>query len=395
MPQAEPVDFGAAMMLDDEHLDILPNGWYTDARAFELEQSEVIGRTWQYAGPAGMVSKPGRYMTVQVGTLPIIVARDNDGELHAMANVCQHRGSTVMRGHGHCNQFKCPYHGWTYDLDGTLRRPLGLAEEIDHESFSLPKLRVAEWGPFVFVAPGSLKESIDHFFDPLPERLAAIGLDWDSLHLWDRRSWEIEANWKVVTENYIECYHCGHVHPDYSKYVDMDNYSWEFGNFYEAQAGPAHPAALREGYLTPDDVIKDGLFVHVWPNFHLQVYPGDAHNISALLIRPLSPGRTEAILDHYFGEGASEDEASRITEMFSQQLEEDWEICERVQEGLASGAYRAGLMALDGYRPGRLNLKADAGRTEEPIQHFHRLLFRALTAGGRSPFGSAGANGDS
>jgi phenylpropionate dioxygenase-like ring-hydroxylating dioxygenase large terminal subunit len=391
--EARTVHLDEGLALDEGNLNILPNGWYSDPSVFELEQSEIIMRSWQYAGPAGMVSRPGRFMTTQIGALPVLVSRAKDDRLHAMANVCQHRGTVIMEGDGQCKQFKCPYHGWTYDLDGTLLKPLGFEGDIDHAEFSLRKLKATEWGPFVFVAPRAKDEPIDHYFDPLPERLKDTGLDWDSLRLWDRRIWEIEANWKVVTENYIECYHCGHVHPDYGKYVDMDNYSWELGRFYEAQAGPPHPSALKEGYLTPDDAIKNGLFIHVWPNIHIQVYPGDAHNISALNIMPVSPDRTLAQLDHYFGHDASEDEMTRITEYFAQQLEEDWDICPRVHRGLASGAYRAGSGAGEPFA-GRLNLEAAAARTEDPLPHFHRLLYEALTARHRLAFGGNGSNGD-
>jgi phenylpropionate dioxygenase-like ring-hydroxylating dioxygenase large terminal subunit len=394
MHDAQTIRFDGTMVLDEDDLEILPNGWYSDETAFELEQQEAIAPTWQYVGPAGLVSKPGRYMTAQIGRLPVIVARDGDGKLNAMANVCQHRGSTIVEDKGFCRSFRCPYHGWTYDLDGTLMKAVGHADDIDREAFSLPKLSVTEWGPLVFVAPATMSESIGHYFDPLPARLKETGLKWDSLHLRDRRTWEIKANWKVVTENYIECYHCGFVHADYSKYVDMNNYSWEYGQFYEAQAGPAHPAALREGYLTETDAIKDGLFIHVWPNLHLQVYPGDAQNLSVLQILPLAPGRTLALLDHYFGDDAAEDEADRITEMFSEQLEEDWAICEKVHEGLMSGAYRAGKLNMDDYRAGRLNLNAPAGRTEEPIRHFHRLLHKALTARHSLQFDGQGNGGN-
>jgi len=393
MKEPQTVQLDAALALDEHDLDILPSGWYSDPAVFELEHSEIIMRAWQYAGPAGMVSKPGRFMTTQIANLPVLISRDEGGELHAMANVCQHRGSVVMNGDGQCKEFKCPYHGWTYDLDGTLVSWRGHEGEVDPKKLSLPKLKVAEWGPFIFVAPETMEESIDYFFDPLPERLRDTGLNWDSLRLWDRRTWELEANWKVVTENYIECYHCGHVHPDYGKYVDMDNYSWELGRFYEAQSGPPHPAALKEGYLSPDDAIKYGLFVHVWPNLHIQVYPGDAHNISILQIMPVGPERTITMLDSYYGHDASEDEMTRITEFFAVQLEEDWDVCPRVQRGLTSGAYQAGDSTNEQSR-GRLNIGAHPARTEDPIPQFHRLIYEALTANRRLDFnGNGNGNG--
>jgi len=393
MADSRPVVLDESLTLSEENLEILPSAWYADPAAFQLEQEEIVSRTWQYAGPAGMVEKPYQFVSTQLGSLPVVVTRDGDGKLHAMANVCQHRGSIVASGHGYCKALKCPYHGWTYGLDGTLQRPLGMAVEVDPKEFSLAPLAATTWGPFLFVGPAGM-DDIDNFFDPLPARLRDTGLNWDDLHLRDSRSYEIEANWKVVTENYIECYHCGHVHPDYAKYVDMDTYSWEYGSFYEAQAGPAHPAAFRDGYLREDDAITDGLFVHVWPNFHIQVYPGDAHNLSALHIRAVSPTKTVAVLEHYYGPESSEGEAIRITEMFDQQLREDWEICERVQRGLTSGAYRAGRVSFDDYRPGRLNVAAAAGKTEEPLVHFHRLLHKALTARRELRFGANGSSGN-
>jgi phenylpropionate dioxygenase-like ring-hydroxylating dioxygenase large terminal subunit len=366
-----------SLFLEEDELDVLPNDWYTTSEAFEIERRAIIERSWQYVGAAGLADRPGHYFTDDVGAMPVVVACDDDGELNAMVNVCQHRGAVVADGRGHCNFFKCPNHGWTYNLDGSLKSTLGMREPVDAASHRLPRLQAQKWGPFAFVAPEEV-EPLETFFGPLHERCSALGLEWDDLRMWDHRTYDIAANWKVVVENYIECYHCGHVHPDYAKYVDLGNYYWETGEYYEAQGGPAHDLSYKTGYMRRDMDLHDGLFVHVWPNFHLQVYPGD-HNISALQIRPVSPTRTLAVLDHYMGPNVTEQEADRITEMFDQQLSEDWVICERVQRGLDSGQYRPGRQHSSGYTPATLNFDAEPGKTEDAIRHFHRLMHRALS----------------
>ena len=342
----------------------LPAAWYTEPEIFAVERREIFPRGWQYIGPAGYVAQPGQFMTADLGSLPTIVARDQGGRLHAMANVCQHRGALVASGTGTCKAFKCPYHGWCYGLDGRLKTAPWMAEKPDPELFSLPRLQVAECGPFVFAA-GEMAEPFERYIGHLPERLREIGVNLDRMRARKRIEYDLAANWKVLVENFSECYHCPTVHPYFGKYVDLGSYEFEFDDYWFAQGGPdPRPSdPERDGGAQ----IACGLFVALWPNVMVNVYPGE-DNISAMVVLPVSHERSLVHIDFYFGMDASEAGADDVVQFTDRQLREDWQIAESVQRGLSSGAFRAG----------QLNLGVPAGRSEQGISRFQARVHMAL-----------------
>ncbi|MCA1723076.1 MAG: Rieske (2Fe-2S) protein [Thermomicrobia bacterium] len=138
----------------------LPATWYTDPAVFAVEQERIFRRCWQYVGLLEQVSHPGDYFTCVAGTVPLIVARDGAGTLRALVNVCRHRGHQVAsEEHGHCTVFQCPYHAWSYNLDGTLRGVPGMRDEpgFDRDQFPLIQVQAETWGPFIFVNPSGAR----------------------------------------------------------------------------------------------------------------------------------------------------------------------------------------------------------------------------------------------
>jgi phenylpropionate dioxygenase-like ring-hydroxylating dioxygenase large terminal subunit len=350
----------------------LPAVWYTEPEVLALEGREIFARAWQYVGPAGYVERPRQFMTADLGPLPVLVARDEEGALHAMANVCQHRGSLVAAGKGECKAFKCPYHGWSYGLDGTLKAAPWMEEKPDPSRFSLPRLKVAEIGPFVFAARAD-SEPFERYLGRLPERLAGTGIDLKRMRARHRIDYDIAANWKALVENFSECYHCPSVHPYFSKYVDLKTYDFDFGEFWFAQGGP--DPRRTDPDRDEGAAVACGLFVQLWPNVMMNVYPGE-ENISAMLVVPISHERTRVSIDFCFGAEVSEAGAEDVIRFTDRQLREDWAIAESVQRGLASGAYR----------DGQLNLGVPAGRSEEGIRRFQARVSAAL-AGPLGAFG--------
>ena len=224
----------------------IPFDWYSDPAVLRLERERIFRRTWQYAGRADQVAEPGAFFTCDLGGVPIVVVRDKEGDLRAFLNVCRHRGSLVCEGEGKRETLQCPYHAWTYGLDGSLRAAPRSEREpgFDKTELGLVPASVGSWGPFVFVNPDGEAAPLADTLGELPERVAASGLDLDSLRFLQRSSGEYEANWKVCSENFLECYHCQVAHPGFSKVVDVsvDAYVLEQSGTFSTQYGPVREA---------------------------------------------------------------------------------------------------------------------------------------------------------
>src|SRR5262249_28724290 len=160
------------------------------------------------------------------------VARAEDGETRAFVNVCRHRGSVVVEGSGNRRTLQCPYHAWTYGLDGRLRAAPRADFELD--DVELAPVRLERWGPFLFVNADEAADSLAATLGPVPGQLAELGLDVDALRFHHRSDWSVGANWKVVAENFLECYHCSVAHPGFTALVDVSPgaYRLEVGTWH-------------------------------------------------------------------------------------------------------------------------------------------------------------------
>src|SRR5579875_2594360 len=213
----------------------LPAGWYTDPAVFNREKDRIFRHSWQYVGLTEHLSGPGDYVTYRAGDVPIVVVRHPDGDLRAFVNVCRHRGSELVLEQSGCKKsIQCHYHAWTYDLDGCLRSAPGIAAEPDFDKadFSLYPVQVATWGPFVFVNPDRAAPPLDAVLGDLPGLVTATGLNLDGIRRRVHTTYDIAANWKVVVDNYLECYHCPVAHPGFSALIDLDDYQIEEYEFF-------------------------------------------------------------------------------------------------------------------------------------------------------------------
>ena len=185
----------------------LPASWYSDANVYELERSRIFSAAWQYAGPLEWVADRGCFFAVQVGHVPVAIVRGGDGALRGFVNVCRHRGHLVVSGEGCRETLQCPYHAWTYDLDGTLRKAPRAEREpgFDPAGLSLLPVSVGTWGPFVFVNPDPDAEPLEATLGELPAIVSGSGVDLDTIRFHSHHEWPILANWKVAMENFLEC----------------------------------------------------------------------------------------------------------------------------------------------------------------------------------------------
>ena len=342
----------------------IPWSWYTDPAVLELERERIFRRTWQYAGRADQVAEPGAFFTADAGGVPVVVVRDRDGALRAFLNVCRHRGSLVCEGEGRRETLQCPYHAWTYDLDGSLRAAPRADREpgFDREALGLVPALVDMWGPFVFVNPDAGAAPLADTLSELPQLVADAGLDVDALRFLRRSTSEYAANWKVCSENFLECYHCQVAHPAFSKVVDVskDAYRLEESRWFSSQYGPVKERWA--GAFDPTGEIARGQFHFLWPNVTINVMPGHA-NLSIGPVVPTAPERTARFLDYFVGPEVDEAWVEDMLAFDDQVGTEDTVLVERVQRGLRSGAVPHGHLLLE---------------SERLIAHFQRLLVDAL-----------------
>jgi choline monooxygenase len=310
----------------------LPASWYSDAAVLDLERERIFASAWQYAGPAELVAEPESFMASVAGHIPVVVTRAQDGELRGLVNVCRHRGHVVAQGCGSRATLQCPYHAWTYALDGSLRRAPRSDREpgFDPAGLSLFSVSVDTWGPFVFVNPAPEPPPLAEALGNLPEIVARSGLDLDGLRFHSHVPWEQSVNWKVALENYLECYHCPTAHPGFSKVIDVDpdSYRLSVEEGVLSQVGPLRVEA-------PAGDMNQSQYHFVWPNTTVNISPGP-QNVSLERWVPLGPRTTVEATDYFFGDGVTPERIDELIEFDTQVATEDVSLVESVQRGLDS-----------------------------------------------------------
>jgi len=296
--------------------------WYSDPDVLRSEQERIFRSAWHYVGHLGRLPDGPSYFACETGRVPAVVTRAADGELRAFLNICRHRGSEIASGEGQRETLQCPYHAWTYGLDGRLRSAPRAAED-DLGEVALAPLRLETWGPFLFVnadrdaAPLALDVELP--FDPA------------ELHFHERVDYSLQANWKIAVENYLECYHCPTAHPAFSRLVDVDPAAYVLEG-----DGP-----VWSQYGTARDGSGTCAFHLVWPTLKINSYPGFA-NLSIGPVWPEAPGRTVGFLDYFFAPDVDEAWASDLMAFDDQVGREDTALVESVQRGVDAGLVERG-----------------------------------------------------
>jgi phenylpropionate dioxygenase-like ring-hydroxylating dioxygenase large terminal subunit len=344
----------------------LPAEWYSDPAIFRLERQRIFRRSWQWAGHLHELPEPGSFLTCRAGDIPVVLVRDRAGDLRAFVNVCRHRGHLVVQGSGRRETLQCPYHAWTYDLDGTLRAAPRSEREpsFDPSALGLLPVQVATWGPLVFVNPDLEAGPLADTLGELPAIVAEAALDFPRLRFRARSESVIAANWKIVVENFLECYHCPVAHPGFSRVIDVDpeSYRLEEHEWFSSQIGPLRSGDGDAASWNARGEIRDSHFHFLWPNFTLNVVPGPP-NMAPLVFLPLDAERTLSIIDYYFAEDVSDEDADAIVAFGNEVGQEDQRLVESVHAGLRTGMVRQGRLLLS---------------SEHLIQHFQRLVARSL-----------------
>lgn len=329
-----------------------PRDWYTSASLLELERRRLFDHSWSLVGTAGQLSEPGCYFTAKVGTSPLLVLRDGAGTLRAFHNVCRHRGAPVAEGSGRCGRFlTCPYHQWSFDLAGSLRRvPQGDDQfpEIDLPSLGLYPASVGTWHGMVFAHPDPDAPSLASCLGDLAARLE----DFLSGPLAQVSCTQYTAacNWKLLVENHVDVYHLWYLHSRTLSMYDHSQFRWELlGDNWWSLEPLKRPATLAPGplpWLSPAEREGIGAYL-VFPNLMLV---STGHYFASYDAVPLSPSSTLLTLRVWSVEGADAEELVAGVRSF---MAEDVTMCESLQSAASSSRFGLGPLALSHERPVR------------------------------------------
>lgn len=362
---------------DPAHSYTLPAELYYDPEIYEAEKDAVFYKSWNFVCHANQLEAPGSYTTVQIGDQSIAIVRGRDGEIRAFHNVCSHRAHQLLSGEGRTRMIVCPYHAWTYELDGHLRSNsvVETVAEFEAKEFCLKPVKVEIFLGFVWI-------NLDLHAQPLAEQSGHFGEDVrkyvdtpETLKFAGRLTFEIKANWKNVVENFQECYHCPPAHPALVELFDHGIYRTRNYGICSSHIAPAR----EDNSAYKFDASKQGNQLmyaawYLWPNVTFNVFPG-RRNLSFMHIMPTGPETTFEHWDFFLDEETPNEEEVAAMDYIKNILQpEDIGLVESVQRGLHSRAYRQGRLVIDGDR---------TSNSEHGIHHFQSMYYRAMTANRR------------
>ncbi len=342
---------------------------YRSPKFLEVERAEVFRRSWQFLCHEEKLRQPGSYVTGDIQGQSVFATRDADGALRAFYNVCKHRGHELLRGEGRTKMITCPYHAWAYRLDGTLysARRCEMIENFEKGQIRLTPVQVEVFCHLVFV-------NLDPEAPPLAEQSGALAQEIESyapdigeLTFAHRLTYRIQANWKAVVDNFLECYHCAVAHKDFVTLVEMDTYKVTTHEIYSSHMAKAGRSD-NKAYGVAEASVTDHAVWYLWPNTTLMRYPGRG-NFMVWRFIPLGPEETYEEFD-FFLESETPNEAEQEAIRFVDEVlqPEDIGLVESVQRGMRTPAFEQGRYVVD---------PEGSGLSEHAVHHFHGLVLDA------------------
>jgi glycine betaine catabolism A len=346
----------------------LPQKYFLSPEIFAEEQKRIFSKEWLLVGHQSQVAKPGDYLVIEVASESLIVLRDSKFEIRSFYNVCRHRGTRLKEDAcGHASVIQCPYHAWTYGLDGRLLGAPHMDEVhgFDKADYSLKPMNLALWEGFIFVnlakAPRQSEavtkqgghSSLEKWFAPLNGKFSSWNMS--ILRPAKRIEYDVAANWKLMFENYSECYHCPGVHPMLSKVSPYDSAENDLaegpflGGFMKINKGKSLSMSGNACAVEINREAKAGeeekhrvFYYSIFPNTLLSLHP---EYVMVHQLWPKSPGRTMIICDWFFHPEAFDRQDFRpddAIEFWDITNKQDWHVCELSQQGVTSRAYEPG-----------------------------------------------------
>ena len=349
----------ATIRLPLEEATTLPARYYHDPAILEAELRTMFARMWLCVGREEDVAKPGDYLMRTVGRESVIVLRDAGGNVNAFHNVCRHRGSRLLTeasGTG-LKHLLCPYHAWTYDLDGTLRVAPHMEEarHFEKRQFGLNRVRLERWDGFLFISFSAEGPGLAEFLGDMGSKFTRYGMD--GLRRGRRITYTVETNWKMLCENYSECYHCSLIHPELNRVshymsgeIDLINQATVGGwmdlrkDEYQTMSltGKSNRPPFRG--ITTEDHRRIHYYI-VYPNLLLSLHPD---YVMTHTVWPQGTGRSEVVCEFLFDPeevarpGFDPSDAVDFWDLTNRQ---DWRACELAYQGTQSGGYTRGRLS--------------------------------------------------
>ena len=337
----------------------LAQQYFVSPEVFAEEQDRIFSRQWVLVGHQSQLAEAGDYFVAKVATESLIIVRDKGGEVHGFYNVCRHRGTGLREDrNGHLSAIQCPYHAWTYGLDGRLigAPHMDAVPGFDKADYSLYPVNLAIWEGFIFVnlADASTSRSnrdymsIEEWFAPLNGKFSHWNLP--KLRAAKRIEYDVKANWKLMFENYSECYHCPGVHPMLSKVSPYDSAENDLtegpflGGFMKINKGAGLTMSGKACALPVGKIenLQEVFYYSIFPNMLLSLHP---EYVMLHQLWPQSPERTLILCDWFFHPDAfnrSDFKPEDAIEFWDMTNRQDWHVCELSQQGIASRAYEPG-----------------------------------------------------
>ena len=353
----------------------LPRPFYTDPEILNEEFEQVFNHQWLFAGHVRQIPKIGDFFTYELGHESLIIVRDASNAVHALFNVCRHRGSRICTtGKGHAAKLVCPYHQWVYDHNGELLAARHMPADFNKQEFGLKKANVRVLQGFIFIALSDDANDFDAIARQAEPYLAA--LDYPSAKIAITHTYDVKSNWKLIVENSRECYHCPVGHPEYSRIMApppqfepavrektqaeriaryekmglptqrIQGDGWHVGRYplgqscYVSESLDGKPVAPPMGKLTEPDGGVMGFIV--FPNFMMEA---SADHAVTFRFTPKTPALTQIQATWHVRGGAVEGkdyQIDRVTGFWRATGEQDWKLCEDNQAGVNSTRYEPG-----------------------------------------------------
>ena len=354
----------------------IPARYYFEDSIFEREKEAIFFKSWWYAGHASQIPEAGCYLETRIHDQSVFVMRERKGELRAFYNVCMHRGHQLLQGSGRTNVVTCPYHAWSYDLDGSLvrsRNTAGMAG-FDPCDFALRSVQVEEFCGLVLVNLDDGAAPFAAQTDGLEEEIRKYCPQLDVLSFAQRDSYDVASNWKVLIDNFLECYHCQPAHRDFVSFCDMASYRSRTHGIWSSHCSSKARSLDSTAYRFETGDVEFGYAGwFVWPNLTLWVFPGEP-NLSTLQMQPFGPERTIEHQDWFTAGGVKSAQMHDAMKYQKDVLQpEDIGLCESVQKGLRSRGYNQGRFVID---------EGQSELSEHAVHHFQRLVVDALESSG-------------
>ncbi len=350
----------------------LSSEYYLSAEVYTQEMEKIFYKSWQFVAHQSSFDKVGNYVTLKICDQNIFVIRSDDGNLRGFYNVCRHRAHELLQGTGNTNvAIVCPYHAWTYKVDGSLinARMSDSRPDFDKSKFGLREIRLEIFCGCVFINLDDHATSLNSMAGDLEQDILSRVPDLGVFQVCGNDMFGQTLNnagWKVVVDNFIECYHCSNAHPDFASLIDMKAYELDVFDYWSRQVSPIIRNKNSAYDIADDAVHQDAVFWYLWPNMTFGYFPGDS-NFGVYSIQPIDLESCSFTGQSLALDGKLNPNRAKYTSEIL--VPEDIALCESVQRGLKSRGYDQG--------PFMHDLRYQ-GISEHGLHHFHQLVLQAL-----------------